>query len=108
MAFTPCLQYQYAAKKNTSDIGLALDAQEALFDHRADLFCLVTSDSDIARLTGRRRQLPQTHGSRLFSDKVWPFRASGNDETYDLLDLKMESGSHWTVSLGKLQVAESA
>lgn len=45
-AFTPCLQYQYASGKNTADIALALDALEALFDHRADTFCLVTSDSD--------------------------------------------------------------
>ncbi|NEK70715.1 MAG: NYN domain-containing protein, partial [Xanthomonas perforans] len=35
-AFTPCLQYQYASGKNTADIALALDALEALFDHRAD------------------------------------------------------------------------
>ncbi len=34
LAFTPCLQYQYAAGKNTSDIALALDALEALFDGR--------------------------------------------------------------------------
>lgn len=45
MAFTPCLQYQYASGKNTSDIALALDAQEALFDSRADTFCLLTGDS---------------------------------------------------------------
>ncbi|HHK2377983.1 TPA: NYN domain-containing protein, partial [Pseudomonas aeruginosa] len=38
-AFTPCLQYQYAAGKNTSVIALALDALEALFDSRADTFC---------------------------------------------------------------------
>jgi uncharacterized protein (TIGR00288 family) len=49
-AFTPHLQYQYAAGKNTSDIALALDALEALFDQRADHFCLVTSDSDFAYL----------------------------------------------------------
>jgi uncharacterized protein (TIGR00288 family) len=49
-AFTPCLQFQYAAGKNTADIALALDAQEALFDARADVFCLVTSDSDFAYL----------------------------------------------------------
>ncbi|CAG9181160.1 NYN domain-containing protein [Cupriavidus pinatubonensis] len=50
LAFTPCLQYQYAAGKNTADIALALDAMEAMFDHRADKFCLVTSDSDFAYL----------------------------------------------------------
>ncbi|MBK8016315.1 MAG: NYN domain-containing protein [Betaproteobacteria bacterium] len=49
-AFTPSLQYSYAAGKNTSDIALAIDAIEALFDQRADTFCLVTSDSDFAGL----------------------------------------------------------
>lgn len=56
MAFTPCLQYQYASGKNTSDIALALDAQEALFDGRADTFCLVTSDSDFAYLCRKLRE----------------------------------------------------
>jgi uncharacterized protein (TIGR00288 family) len=55
-AFTPCLQYQYAAGKNTSDIALALDALEALFDHRAEKFCLVTSDSDFAYLCRKLRE----------------------------------------------------
>jgi uncharacterized protein (TIGR00288 family) len=55
-AFTPCLQYQYAAGKNTSDIALALDALEAMFDQRADTFCLVTSDSDFAYLCRKLRE----------------------------------------------------
>lgn len=56
MAFTPCLQYQYASGKNTSDIALALDAQEALLDNRIDTFCLVTSDSDFAYLCRKLRE----------------------------------------------------
>lgn len=56
LAFTPCLQYQYAAGKNTADIALALDAMEALFDRRADTFCLVTSDSDFAYLCRKLRE----------------------------------------------------
>jgi len=56
LAFTPCLQYQYAAGKNTSDIALALDSMEALFDNRADTFCLVTSDSDFAYLCRKLRE----------------------------------------------------
>ena len=56
LAFTPCLQYQYAAGKNTADIALALDALEALFDKRADVFCLVTSDSDFAYLCRKLRE----------------------------------------------------
>ena len=56
LAFTPCLQYQYAAGKNTADIALALDAMEAMFDHRAETFCLVTSDSDFAYLCRKLRE----------------------------------------------------
>lgn len=56
LAFTPCLQFQYAAGKNTADIALALDAIEALFDGRADTFCLVTSDSDFAHLCRKLRE----------------------------------------------------
>src|SRR5450830_1823889 len=56
LAFTPCLQYQYAAGKNTADIALALDAIEAMFDNRADSFCLVTSDSDFAYLCRKLRE----------------------------------------------------
>jgi len=56
LAFTPCLQYQYAAGKNTADIALALDAVEALFDQRAETFCLVTSDSDFAYLCRKLRE----------------------------------------------------
>lgn len=55
-AFTPCLQYAYAAGKNTSDIALAMDAMEALFDQRASTFCLVTSDSDFAGLCRKLRE----------------------------------------------------
>lgn len=56
LAFTPCLQYQYAPGKNTADIALALDAIEAMFDVRADTFCLVTSDSDFAYLCRKLRE----------------------------------------------------
>jgi uncharacterized protein (TIGR00288 family) len=56
LAFTPCLQYQYASGKNTADIALALDAMEAMFDDRADTFCLVTSDSDFAYLCRKLRE----------------------------------------------------
>ena len=56
LAFTPCLQFQFAAGKNTSDIALALDAMEALFDDRARTFCIVTSDSDFAHLCRKLRE----------------------------------------------------
>lgn len=56
LAFTPCLQYTYAKGKNTADIALAVDALEALFDHRADTFCIVTSDSDFSYLCRKLRE----------------------------------------------------
>lgn len=56
LAFTPCLQFRYVSGKNTSDIALALDAVEALFDDRADTFCLVTSDSDFSYLCRKLRE----------------------------------------------------
>jgi hypothetical protein len=56
LAFVPCLQYQYAPGKNTSDIALALDAMKDLFDERADTYCLVTSDSDFAYLCRKLRE----------------------------------------------------
>lgn len=56
LAFTPCLQYPYASGKNTSDIALALDAMEAFFDQRVDIFCIVTSDSDFACLCRKLRE----------------------------------------------------
>ena len=55
-AFTPCLQFQYANGKNTADIALALDAQELLFDGRADTFCIITSDSDFSYLCRKLRE----------------------------------------------------
>lgn len=55
-AFTPCLQYAYAPRKNTTDIALALDAMEIMLDGRADVFCLVTSDSDFAYLCRKLRE----------------------------------------------------
>ena len=60
LAFAPCLQYQYAAGKNTADIALALDALEAYFDERAETFCLVTSDSDFAYLCRKLRERAAT------------------------------------------------
>ncbi|MDM0113933.1 NYN domain-containing protein [Variovorax sp. J22R133] len=60
LAFTPCLQYQYAPGKNTADIALALDAMEALFDQRAETFCIVTSDSDFAYLCRKLRERSAT------------------------------------------------
>lgn len=56
LAFTPCLQYQYASGKNTSDIALALDALEDHFDDKIDTYCIVKSDSDFAYLCRKLRE----------------------------------------------------
>jgi len=56
-AFTPCLQFQYGAKKNTADIALALDALEALFDLLGAL-----SASPVIRMA--RSQVPPTISMR--------------------------------------------
>lgn len=94
LAFTPCLQYQYASGKNTADIALALDAMEAMFDSRADVFCLVTSDSDFAHLCRKLRERGATvhivgeaktpDALRNASDQFFEWLPSDNDaETAD-------------------------
>ena len=55
-AFSPCLQFSYAAGKNTADIALAVDAMEDLLTGRAEVFFLVTSDSDFAYLCRKLRE----------------------------------------------------
>lgn len=86
-AFTPCLQFQYAAKKNTSDIALALDALEAHFDRRAETFCLVTSDSDFAYLCRRLRE----RGASVF--------IVGESKTPDALRNACDQFFEWTKEL---------
>lgn len=56
LAFTPCLQFQYAPGKNTADIALALDALELMFDDAVTTFCVVTSDSDFTCLCRKLRR----------------------------------------------------
>jgi len=55
-AFTPYLQYPYAAGKNTSDMALALDALEIGLQRRADAVCIVSSDSDFTYLCRKLRE----------------------------------------------------
>jgi len=56
LAFTPCLQYPYAAGKNTSDMALALDALEMWLEHRVDAVCIISSDSDFTYLCRKLRE----------------------------------------------------
>ncbi len=94
LAFTPCLQYQYASGKNTADIALALDAMEVLFDQRADSFCLVTSDSDFAYLCRKLRERGAT--VRIVGETKTPLALrNASDEFFEWVapELTLESST---------------
>lgn len=55
-AIVPIHQARYTASKNASDIMLVIDAMDILFRDNADIFCIVTSDSDFTRLANRLRE----------------------------------------------------
>lgn len=55
-AILPIHQVRYTATKNASDIMLVIDAMDILFQGTADIFCIVTSDSDFTRLASRLRE----------------------------------------------------
>lgn len=105
LAFTPCLQYQYAAGKNTADIALALDAMEAMFDSRADTFCLVTSDSDFAYLCRKLRERGATVyivGEAKSPDAL----RNASDQFFEWVRPAAEQQAETTQSEEKLQKAD--
>lgn len=55
-AIMPQQQFAYTTGKNASDITLVIDAMDLLHSKRFDGFCLVSSDSDFARLAARIRE----------------------------------------------------
>lgn len=55
-AIVPHQQFAYTTGKNASDITLVIDAMDLLHSKRFDGFCLVSSDSDFARLAARIRE----------------------------------------------------
>jgi uncharacterized LabA/DUF88 family protein len=55
-ALTLCQTLSGASGKNAADIAFAIDATEMLCKEQADIFCLVTSDSDFTQLAIRIRQ----------------------------------------------------
>jgi|GEM_PF-301198 len=61
-AFIPCLHYQNNESKNSADIDLAIDALEVMFDRKADIFCIVTNDSDFSSLCRKLRE----RGSKVY------------------------------------------
>lgn len=52
----PIQQFNYTKGKNSTDIALVIDAMDILYTNKADVFCLVTSDSDFTRLAMRLRE----------------------------------------------------
>lgn len=101
-AFTPCLQFQYAAGKNTSDIALALDALEAMFDGRAEKFCIVTSDSDFAYLCRKLRERGATV-SIVGEAKAPNALRNASDQFFEWIP---ESGTTESDDPGKLSIAK--
>lgn len=52
----PIQQFNYIKGKNSTDIALVIDAMDILYTNKADIFCIVTSDSDFTRLAMRLRE----------------------------------------------------
>jgi uncharacterized LabA/DUF88 family protein len=49
-------QFAFATKKNTSDLALVIQAMIILFEKEVDIFCIVSSDSDLTRLVQELRE----------------------------------------------------
>jgi len=52
----PIQQFAYTTGKNATDGAMIIDAMDLLFTGRFDGFCIVSSDSDFARLAARIRE----------------------------------------------------
>jgi uncharacterized LabA/DUF88 family protein len=52
----PIQQFAYTSGKNSTDGALIIDAMDLLYSGRFDGFCIVSSDSDFARLASRIRE----------------------------------------------------
>lgn len=55
-AIQPVQQFPYTTGKNASDIALVIDAIDLIHTNRYSCFCIVSSDSDFARLAIRLRE----------------------------------------------------
>ena len=55
-ALTPVMQESNTVGKNATDIGLVIDAMKLLYEKKADVFCIVSSDGDFTRLASRLRE----------------------------------------------------
>lgn len=52
-AVDPIQQPRYSTAKNAADIMLVIDAMDIMYTKNADMFCIVSSDSDFTRLVNR-------------------------------------------------------
>src|SRR3954449_5780818 len=52
----PIQQFAYTTGKNATDSAMIIDAMDLLYTQRFDGFCIVSSDSDFARLAARIRE----------------------------------------------------
>lgn len=52
----PIQQFSYTTGKNATDSALIIDAMDILHSGKADIFCIVSSDSDFTRLAARIRE----------------------------------------------------
>lgn len=59
-ALQPVQQFAYVPGKNATDTALIIDAMDILHGHQAQVFCLVSSDSDYTRLAMRLREAGKT------------------------------------------------
>jgi uncharacterized protein (TIGR00288 family) len=55
-AYKPMQQYAVAMKKNAADMAMAIDALEIMYQDKAEIFILVTSDSDFTPLAIKLRE----------------------------------------------------
>lgn len=52
----PVQQFDYTKGKNATDMAMVIDAMDILYSENADVFCIVTSDSDFTKLAMRLRE----------------------------------------------------
>lgn len=52
----PIQQFDYTKGKNATDMAMIIDAMDILYSKNADVFCIVTSDSDFTKLAMRLRE----------------------------------------------------
>lgn len=52
----PIQQFDYTKGKNATDMAMTIDAMDVLYLNQADIFCIISSDSDFTKLAMRLRE----------------------------------------------------